>query len=148
MALIVDIADAVVAELNDTAFSLPFTAVRAYRPVYELPEMSELHVTVVPRGVVISRSDRASHQQDYRVDVAVQKRLGAVEAVAMDPLMDLVEELCDHFKGLVLAAPDGLPAYRQASCVGIENEPVYAPEHLEEMRQFTSVITVTFRTWR
>lgn len=141
MALIVDIAEAVVGELNDMAFSLPFTAVRAYRPVYELPEMSELHVTVVPRGVVISRSGRASHQQDYRVDVAVQKRPAAVDVAAIDPLTDLVEELCDHFKDLTLGTP-------QASCVGIENEPIYAPEHMDEMRQFTSVITLTFRTWR
>jgi hypothetical protein len=32
--------------------------------------------------------------------------------------------------------------------VRTENVPVYAPEHLEEYRQFTSVLTLTFRVVR
>jgi hypothetical protein len=46
MAVILDIADAVVAELNATAFSQPLTAERYYRPQFELSEMTELKVTV------------------------------------------------------------------------------------------------------
>jgi hypothetical protein len=30
----------------------------------------------------------------------------------------------------------------------VKNEPVYSLEHLDEFRQFTSVITLTFRVWR
>jgi hypothetical protein len=30
----------------------------------------------------------------------------------------------------------------------VANEPVYAMEHLEEFRQFTSVLTLTFKVWR
>jgi hypothetical protein len=29
-----------------------------------------------------------------------------------------------------------------------ENVPIYAPEHLDELRQFTSVLTLTFRVVR
>jgi len=56
--------------------------------------------------------------------------------------MELVEEIADHFR----AQP--LVGYPQARCVEVDNEPVYAVEHLEEFRQFTSVITLTYRVWR
>lgn len=39
MSVAVDIADAVVGELNGGSFSQQFTARRAYQPVFELAEM-------------------------------------------------------------------------------------------------------------
>ena len=50
---ITEIADAVTAELNAGSFSQAFTAERHYRPVFDLPEMGTLHVTVVPQGMTI-----------------------------------------------------------------------------------------------
>ena len=50
MALVTDVADAVVAELNATAFSQPLEAKRSYLPQFDLAEMKDLHVTVVPKG--------------------------------------------------------------------------------------------------
>ena len=32
--------------------------------------------------------------------------------------------------------------------MSVANEPVFAPEHLEQWRQFTSVLTVTYRMRR
>jgi len=141
MATIIEIADAVVAELNDASFSRSFSAVRSYLPRFELPEMAELHVTVVPRGLDISTGTRAGHQHDYRIDVAVQQKLQSGSISEIDELVGLMEEIADHFRGRTLADPP-------ASCVAVENEPVYVAEHMDEMRQFTSVITLTLRTWR
>lgn len=62
---------AVLAELNGHAFSRPVSAVRAYLPVYELAEMTDLHVTVVPRG---QRAGRGLMQTDCTIDVAVQQK--------------------------------------------------------------------------
>jgi len=28
------------------------------------------------------------------------------------------------------------------------NDPIYAPEHLDEFRQFTSLVTFTYRMWK
>ncbi len=53
MAVIAEIADAVVAELNATAFSQSLVATRSYLPRFDLAEMKELRVTVVPKGVTI-----------------------------------------------------------------------------------------------
>lgn len=141
MSVIVDIADAVVAELNEHSFSLDFTAERAYLPRYELEEMETLRVTVVPSSVQITTVSRAGEQYDYGIDMGVQKRRTTTDDAELDGLMDLVEEIADHFTGLTLADP-------AAACVEVVNNPIYAPEHLDEMRQYTSVLTLVFRMWR
>jgi len=142
MPVITDIADAVVTELNDGDFSQEFTAVRQYRPEFELPEMKELHVTVVPKGVTITSLGRGVNQHDYQIDVAVQKKLTTEDAAELDPLMALVEEIADFFRLRRLAS------YTDAAWVKTENDPVYSQEHLGEMRQLTSVLTLTFRVAR
>ena len=109
MAVILDIADAVVAQLNATPFSQPLTAERHYQPRLELS--------------------------------AVQKKTDMSQA-SLDALMTLVEEIADHFRTQPLAS------YPNARCTEVKNEPVYALEHLDEFRQFTSVITLTYRVWR
>ena len=142
MAVITDIADAVVAELNGGTFSQPFEAKRYYRPVFDLAEMSDLHVSVVPRGMTIERADRSRNQHDVQIDVAVQQKLRTADNAELDALMALVEEIADFFRLRRLAE------YPDAVWVKTENVPVYAQEHLEEFRQFTSVLTLTFRVVR
>ena len=137
MSLIADIADAVVAELNAGSFSVPFTAERLYRPDFELPEMKDLHVSVVPRGLEMSTAGRALSQHDVQIDLAVQKKLDAADNAEIDALMGLVEELAE-FLGTKRQFGD-------AVWVRTENAPVYSQEHLGELRQFTSVLTATLR---
>jgi hypothetical protein len=140
MSVIIDIADAVTTRLNAGGFSLPFTAVRTYRPEFELADMDDLHVTVVPAGIpAMDRASRALKQRDYRIDVAVQKKFATGDGTELDPLMDLVEEIVNAFDSQKLAGCD------PAICVAVSNAPVFAPEHMEEYRQFTSIITLTFR---
>ena len=141
MATIAEVATAVVATLNAGSFSQPFTAVRHYLPRFELPEMATLKVSVVPKGIASQALDRNRDRVDYRIDVAVQHKTG-VDLATLDALMTLVEEIADYLQ----ATP--LVGYPQARCVEMVNEPVYAPEHLEEFRQFTSVLTFTYRVWR
>ena len=142
MSVITDIAEAVKDELNGHDFSQEFEAVRLYQPLFELPEMKTLHVTVVPRGVDMQVSARTLVQHDYGIDVAVQKKFEADDAVELDPLMALVEEIADFFR---LRRLDAVPA---AIWVKTENKPVYSQEHMQQFRQFTSVITLTFRVLR
>lgn len=141
VATIVAIADAVVAELNSTTWSQPLTAARHYQPVFELSEMTELKVSVVPRSLESKSLDRSRDSFDYQIDVAVQQKTDMSQA-ALDALMTLVEEIADHFRTQPLV---GFP---QARCTEVKNDPVYALEHLEEFRQFTSVVTLTYRVWR
>jgi hypothetical protein len=141
MAVILDVADAVVAQLNATTFSQPLTAERHYQSKFELSEMTELKVSVVPRSLASKTLDRNRDTFDYLIDVAVQQK-NDMSQTALDALMALVEEMADHFRTQPLAG------YLNARCTDVKNEPVYALEHLEELRSFTSVITLTYRVWR
>ena len=142
MATLVDIANAVVTELNGASFSLPFEAVRHYRPVFNLAEMQSIHVSVVPKATSQEIHSRSRTVGDYQVDVGVQQKFA--DGAELDPLMTLVEEIADQFRFKRLALPGG----QEAVWVRTENDPVYAPEHVDELRQFTSVLTLTFRVVR
>lgn len=138
MAVIINIADSVVAQLNAAALSQPVTAARFYQPRFGVEEMAALHVSVVPRSISNKALDRTHDAFDYMIDVAVQKRTDGSLA-SLDALMNLVEEICNLFRSQPLLS---FPAAR---CMEVKNDPVYAPEHLEELRQFTSLITLSFK---
>lgn len=144
MAVIIDIADAVTAELNAHAAELidgGFNAVRHYRPVHDLREMNVLRVTVVPRGVSITPIMRGKNQHDVQIDVAVQKKVDDANNAVMDELMGLVERIGDVFRQRGFTSPP-------AVWVSTENKPIYSMEHLDQLRQFTSVLTLTYRVMR
>ena len=137
MSTIADIADAVVTELNGHSFSQPFTAARAYLPVFDLKEMKDLHVTVVPKGLELSTAGRGLAQSDVQIDVAVQKKLASADNAEIDALMGLVQEIAEFIRAT--------GRFGDAVWVKTENLPIYSPEHLGELRQFTSVLTLTLK---
>jgi len=141
--LITEIADAVVAALNSGTFSQPFTAQRLYVPNFDLKDMKDLHVSVVPRGVELSTASRSLLQHDVQIDVAVQKKLPADTAGDMavtDELMGLTQEIADFLRNV--------GNFGDAQWVKTENKPVYSSEHLEQLRQFSSVLILTLRMLR
>ena len=137
MAMIADIAGAVVTALNGHTFSQPFTAARAYLPVFDLKDMKDLRVTVVPRGVEMTTAGRGLAASDIQIDVAVQKKLAAADNAEIDALMGLVQEIADFVRST--------GRFGDGSWVRTENVPIYSPEHLGELRQFTSVLTLTLK---
>ncbi len=139
MTSIITISDALVTVLNGHTFSEPFTAARSYRPVFDLKEMADLHVTVVPHGIEMSMVGRNVAQDDVQIDLAVQKRLSAPENedAELDALMALVLEIADFVRST--------GQFAGAIWINTENVPIFSPEHLSELRQFTSVLTLTFR---
>ena len=139
MTSIINIADALVAALNAHTFTEPFTAARTYRPDFDLKDMNDLHVTVVPQGIEMSTLGRNVVQDDVQIDMAVQKRLSAPEneEAELDALMALVREVADFIRAT--GQFDG------GVWTNTENVPIYSQEHLAELRQFTSVLTLTFR---
>lgn len=144
MALVIDIADAVVSELAGGSFSQTFTPVRRVLPEYELAELQDLRVTVVPAAVQTDGSSRALSQHDVRIDIGIQKKLSTGSTTTLDAEVaqycGLVQEISEYLKRRRLqAAPD-------AVWVRSANEPIYAPDHLAEQRTFTSVLSVTYRT--
>lgn len=137
MALIADIADAVVDALNGQTFSQPVTAERAYRAAFDLQEMKDLHVTVVPKGLELITAGRGVAQSDVQIDIGVQKKLATGDDAEIDELMGLVEEIAEFVRTT--------RQFGDAAWVKTENSPIYSQEHLGELRQFTSVLTLTLR---
>src|SRR5690554_6300885 len=102
MSIVVDIADAVTAELNaapPATFDPPFTAERRVLPVFELADLAELRVTVVPKGVQITGSTRSASQYDISVDIGVQRKLAPGSGdpdTEVATLGSLVDEIADY----------------------------------------------------
>ena len=141
MSTVIDVANAVVTKLNAGEFSQAFEAVRHYRPTFDLGELETLHVSVVPESLTIKAVTRQESHFDCAIDIGVQKKVDVDDQAALDALMNLVEELADALRQQSLDDP-------QAACLSIANSPLYAQEHLDQWRQFTSVLTVTYRVWR
>lgn len=139
-AKIIQIADAVVADLNAATFVPHFTATRDYVPAAELPDLATLRVTVVPKGLAAEPASRTTAATTYQVDIGVQKKLptdAAAVKVEADALMLLVQKIVEFLNR-------SRPTAAGASWVGTENDPIFSPEHFEELRQFTGVITVSY----
>ena len=137
MSIIADIADAVVAALNGQSFSQSVTAQREYRVEYNLKDMKDQRVTVVPKAVEMTTAGRGLAQNDIQIDLAVQKKLTAGDNPEIDTLMGLVQEIAEFVRAT--------GRFGDAMWVRAENTPIYSQEHLGEMRLFTSVLTVTLR---
>jgi hypothetical protein len=148
MSLVTDIADAVTAELNGAptgTFGQAFTAQRRVLPVFELADLAELKVTVVPKGLRITGATRSVSQYEITIDIGIQKKLAPGNKdldTEVATLGTLVDEIADYLRRRPLSQVPG------AAWVSITNDPIYAPEHLLEQRVFTSVLTVTYRAMK
>jgi len=140
MATTAEIADAVVTALASVPGPIPVQAGRSWLPLADLTEMEALRVTVVPAGRTIAPAARDLLVHDHRIEIAVQQRLTSDAATDLDPLEALVERLALHLAHTPLVIT-GL------SWVGAEHAPLVAHEHLNELRQFTSLLVVTYRSW-
>ena len=142
MNVLVEAATAVETALNAGTFSLAFTAVRKYRPVYQLEDMGTLHVTVAGSEIEITTPARGVRRYELRVDVGVQLKPEADTNELLDPLSDLLEEIVNHFAGLEVL-PD-----TDICWVGAVNSPAYSYEHLDRWGQFTGVAGLLFKAQR
>lgn len=139
--LLLQVADAVTYEINQGAYSQPVSAVRYYQPHFELAEMDQLHVSVVPRSIAEKQLSRALVSYDCGIDVGIQQR-SPLDQTSLDGLTKLVAEIAERLRSTRLSVlPD-------ARLMQIANEPVFAPVHLGELRQFTSVLALTYRVWK
>jgi hypothetical protein len=140
MSVITDIADAVTDSLNDGSFSEAFTAERLHQPSFELPDLQTLRVSVVPKSLEIRNASRQHSFFDCTIDVGLQQKVD--DDTRVDDLLVLAEEIADHLRLQRLAD------YPQAAWLSIEHDPVVASEHLDQHRQLTSVLSVTYRVKR
>ena len=140
MATIAQIAEAVKVALAGGSFNVSFTPAREYLPAYDLEDLADLKVVVVPKGRDESLAGRGVNQTEAQVDIGVMKKLTDLTPATVDPLIALVEEIVAFFRRKNLTADSETAAW-----IRTENDPLYSTEHMQKFRQFTSVITLTYR---
>lgn len=139
MPLASEIAEAVRTELSAGQFSLPFKAVRAYRHDQTLPEGKELRVSVIPNSISMTPMARAVCAYNIEVYVAVMKRVADAKPETIDPLLSLVEEIIDFFR------LRRLEKYPAAAWTTTQVKPMISSEHLETLKQFTSLVSIGYK---
>lgn len=139
----IDIANAIVSELNANPgeFSETFTAVRYYLPQFNLQDVADIQVSVVPRTIVETTSSRESTVGEYVIDVAVQKAIPPADLAEADALMLLAEEISNFFRLRTLTD------YEPANWAGVETI-LYNSSQLSDLQAFTSVVRLTYRAPR
>ncbi len=144
MAVLTDIADAVVAELEGATLSQTPTVERVFVPSYDRAKVSGLRIYVVATGQAISDFTRGSDEFDYTVRLGIYKPVTlAAMTTECDAMVAFVEEVIDLFR-----SNDRLTSYADAALVGISNEPAYDPAQLDQHHVFVSLVTLTYRLVR
>ena len=144
-------ADAIAAEINSQTWDQPLRAVRKNRPLFNLTELIALACTVMPVSRVTDVSSRQDDQITLRVDVGLQQKFANadVDNVDSDPLIDLGEELCEHFARRTLTGADGTSAYQCLRTVyGDEDSPFMDLDHANSHEVFTGVVSLYLVTFR
>jgi len=150
-ARLVEIADAVVAALNASAFqdvaAVAFTAARVVDPLVKLTALADLNVQVMARKDRVTLLTRGGAKQvDYLIDVALRKKLAsAADTAEHDALLALVEQIEDFFFENDVAEIDETCVEATTDETG-ENQ--WAVAEIREAKLFVSVVTLTFRGGR
>ena len=127
MSEILIIAAAVAAELADFGAELEFF------PEFDLRELEERRVVVVPAGTEYRALSRNAHEELPTVQIGVLQRATEDD---LPGLLNFTEQLGLRFLNKRLGG---------ATCAGVAYDPIYSPEHLRERGQFVSVIELTFK---
>jgi hypothetical protein len=142
--LLIQIADAVVREVNEQEFSQPFTAERIYDPERKLEELEAMRVDVLAGDVKTVPLTRTNKLGTYHVDVAMRQVVNRQDPEArnrMDAMGGLLEEISDYFT----LPPRRLKYLTQAATVEGQVIYPYLPSHLRHDQQFTSLLRLTMK---
>lgn len=139
---IVDLQEKIVAGFNGWPWSTAMQAERSYAPFTDLGTMGGIKIWVFPvakASVVESRRTRA---QELAVGITLEKKISPASLVAeCDELVSLVDEIqeaMDH-------KSDAHIATAGFTWLGFTNEPLYLPDRLQSLQQFTSVSVFRYR---
>ena len=138
MSIASQVAHAVVFELANHEFSQEFEPKMLVLPAFESAELEILRVSVVPRTLEIDRVTRASSKYTVGIDIGIQKRIVGTPEETVATMGTLVDEIADLLKSTDLSQ---FPAAQWHS---LANEPIYVPEHLQQKRTFTSILSLKY----
>jgi hypothetical protein len=153
MKIAADIAQELLDRIDADAQFFTWTKLRSFRPVAKLEELGpgsgDAHrLTIVPRGVEITRLTRDTKQLETTIDLAIQDeiRLGTNELSDFDGVLEGVDKIVDflHQKTNAVFFEDneGESHFDSAAVTLMEVREV------DETRVATAVVTATYLTAR
>ena len=109
-------------------------------PGVELDKLTAVpRVSVVPKSVQPQHMTRSGRADNITIDIGIQAKIIGSPEADVPKLCRLARAVLDYIWGRTLTrAPEAV--FMEA---GID--PVYAPEHLQQLRVFTSVVSVTYK---
>lgn len=142
-ALVVQLADALAADLNQAAFNKPLTAVVRFDTEVDYTELDELEhidVTVIPADKSRAREARAMHRDEMSIDLGVRRKVESKDDNTVRELLAVVEQIEQHCTDF---SPD--LNGRRAVFMEIQTDPLFDPVELKTNHLFFSVMRVFFR---
>jgi hypothetical protein len=140
-AMLIEIADALVGALAGASYSQPVAAVRKYRADYQIKDLEgSVVTTVIPRSIASVPASRTGCQYDHTLDVAIQHKISGSDE-DLDAMLGLVDEI---EKSLRLQSLTTTSSHR-AAWTGTTSDAAYDLKHLDELRVFTAVLSLTYR---
>lgn len=129
----INIAEAV----KDLLVAAAYDAVRAYRPSYALRDLDNTRLTVAVRDIEQALESRGSDATEVAIDIAVQRRVDVDNLAELDAMAAIVADVAGVLNRHDFEALG-------AKWIGSAITPAM-PEHLDQYRCFTSIITCRYR---
>ena len=141
--LILQLCDKIVTLLNTGSqngdYEMRFSAVRYFQPKFTLPELEEgVKVCVVPAEVERSNLTRSVNQQNSIIQIGVLSRVESSLA-GIDPYVTLVDLMAMNL--------DGAQLDNVSTVVEARIAPIFDQQLLRDNKQFTSIISITVRSF-
>jgi len=143
MSLVVDIAEAVKNELSMhvAEFAETFTSEVKLLPKFDIKDLVDLCVIVVPKSKVIEPETRTETNNEIQIDIGVLKKLEGTQNEIDEQVIELLsftESISDFLNQRVLDGEEN------ARWMKTENDPLYGKEELHNSRVYISVLTLTY----
>ena len=132
-----------VAYLNAYAFGSvnPFVAAYSWMPELDVVDLDALSVTVHPQANEVVMADRSSTYSEYQVVILIAKRV--VGDQDDDLIMDEPDSVANAIKDATIKMV--LPNVNTVFWLKTIYDSIGLPDKIRENRQFTAVLTVTFK---
>lgn len=133
------IAAELVTLLNAGSFTLPFTAIRSYAPLFTREELETLRVCVAPRTRERFPVSREESHDDVLIDIWIMKGVSSeIPVTEADPIADFAEEILYWTERKNPASVIGYSWLRSEQIF-------FVPEHLQNKGVFSSIVTATYK---
>jgi hypothetical protein len=141
-AAIIQLADAVLAQIQAADLPLQFTGSRTYQFERKKEECGQLLVDVLPRQIKTQLAARVFEEGDYGVSIVVSQQCNIADTATLDGLLQFVEAV-----RLLLAAIRRPPAMPIAALMGIDMPAVLFPDRLRNEGLFRALVVATYRIY-